>query len=791
MLQFRKRIMISALCAVMLVTTSQSALSQAAENTEVTQPAEGEANTADGTEGGTGNSGDPVPEEAPVEKEPITEAQALAAMSECASSSTLKLYVDDSTGTFAVECLENGEIIWSNPYNADDDPMTRSQQLKAQLKSALLINSVKVSDTDSPNTLVRSALDGTTTVERINNGFKATVSFPEQGISVPYTVTLTDDHYDVSVLVNEIREVEIDSPAEIDEATRSVVDLSLFPNMNAGYADEEGYFVIPDGSGAVINFNNGKGSSMKYSQRIYGREYAYAQDRAPKKTEQAYLPILGVVKQDSALLEVITEGAAYATAKAGIAGQDATGFNSAYFEFAIRGNDQYFMGAINASALKAYEQTRIPEERVSVRYYPIAKSNSTYVDIAKRYQKYLLDEGLMSKKDASDNTALYIDLYGGAVKERSIAGLPIKMQTAATTYDQARTILESLKNRGVDEMVVAYNDFNTAGLTDRISNSVDYANSLGGKSAFQTLYNFCKSSGITLAPNVDLTEFERSGNGYSKTGASVIGLSKSYATQNEYEIAFGTPHDTRPSWFLLTPAYYTKVYGEVVASYSSEGISAISVGNGTSMLYSDYSGNANKKTSRQQAVENLKRSYETITASGIKFEAAACNDYALKYVDSIRDVPLYSSGFDLTDYDIPFYEMVIHGYIPYTSKAKNASANADELFLLSMVTGTPIHYDFMYESPNDLTDCKYETLFYTHYEGWLDVAAEEYKFFKENLAGISGSPIIDHKFISSRVIETTFENGTVLTADLDNDTLKINGTEVKLPEKSWKGATTD
>lgn len=791
MLQFRKRIMISALCAVMLVTTSQSALSQAADNTAVT--ADGAETPADGASdaNGAGNTDGDTGSEAPSGNNGITEAEALAAMSECASSSTLKLYVDDETGTFAVECLENGEIIWSNPYNADADPMTKSTQLKAQLKSALMINSVKVTDTDSPNTLIRSALDGSTTVERINNGFRATVTFPEQGITVPYTVTLADDHYDVSVLITEITEVEMDSPANVSEATRSIVDLSLFPNMNAGYADEEGYFVIPDGSGAVINFNNGKGSSMKYSQKIYGREYAYAQDRAPKKTEQAYLPILGVVKNDSALLEVITEGAAYATAKAGIAGQDATGYNSAYFEFAIRGNDSYFMGAINASSLKAYEQSRIPEERVNVRYYPIAKSNTSYVDIAQRYQKYLLDEGLMTKKLTADNTALYIDFYGGAVKERSIAGLPVKTQTPATTYAQAKTILEELKNRGVDEMVVAYNDFNTAGITDRISNSVDYANSLGGKSAFKSLYDYCKTSGITLAPNVDLTEFERSGNGYSKTGASVIGLSKSYATQGEYEIAFGTPHDTRPNWFLLTPAYYTKVYGEVVSSYSSEGIGAISVGNATSMLYSDYSGNANKKTSRQQAVENLKKSFEIINNSGIKFEASACNDYAFKYVDSIRNIPLYSSGFDLTDYDIPLYEMVIHGYIPYSAKAKNASASADELLLLSIVTGTPLHYDFMYESPNELTDCKYEKLFYTHYSGWLDVAAEEYKFFKENLAGVSSSPITDYKYLSSKVIESAFENGTVLTVDLENYTLKINGTEVQLPEKTWKGATTD
>ncbi|MDE7362069.1 MAG: hypothetical protein K2N38_09070 [Oscillospiraceae bacterium] len=779
MLQFRKKIMISALCAVMLITTSQSAWSEAADNTEATQPAE-----ADGAAENTGGVEEAAPEAT------ITEEQALAELTEYASTSSLKLYVNEQTGTFAIECLDNGEIIWSNPYNADVDPHTKNSQLRAQVKSSMVISSVKVTDTDAPITLIRSALDGSTTVEKINNGFKATVTFFDQGITVPYTVTLTDDHYDVSVLVDEIYEVEMEAPAEVGEATRSIVDLGLFPNMNAGYVDEEGYFVIPDGSGAVINFNNGKGSAVKYSQKMYGRDYAISQERAPKKTEQAYLPVLGVVKKNSAMLEVITEGAAYATAKAAIAGQDATGYNTAYFEFAVRSNDQYNMGGVNASTLKAYEQTRIPESRLTVRYYPIAKSGATYVDIAQRYQKYLLDEGMMSKKGSSNNS-LYVDLYGGAVKERSVAGLPLKLQTPATTYEQAKYILEQLKERGVDNMVVAYNDFNKAGLTDRISSSVDYASALGGKSAFKALQDYCATAGIMLAPNVDLTEFERSGNGYSKTGASVIGVTKAYATQGEYELAFGTPHDTRPNWFILTPAYYTKVYGEVISSFSSEGLGAISVGNGTSLLYSDFSQNANKKTSRQQAVENLKKSYELINNSGIKFAASACNDYALKYVDSIRNVPLYSSGFDLSDYDIPFYEMVIHGYIPYTTKARNASANADELFMLSLVTGTPLHYDFMYESPNELTDCKYEKLFYTHYEGWLNVAAEEYKFFNEYISGVSGATITDHKFLADRVIECTFDNGTVITADIENYTLKINGAEVKLPEKSWKGATTD
>lgn len=797
MMQLRKKILVPLLCAGVLLTTSQSALSglagtsvPAAADAADTTSGSGNDSTGADNAGTEDNAGSSTPT-----AEHVTEEEALAEMTLCASSDSLEMYVNEETGTFAVKNLADGHYVWSNPYDAAADSYSNSDSKCAELKSALLVNSVKVTDVDAPSTPLRSAKhgssgEGITAVEITDKGFKATVEFPAQGITIPYYVTLTDDHFDVSVAINEIHEVEFDSPEDIDDSTRSVVDLGVMANLGAAYADEDGYFVIPDGSGAIINFNNGKHAMSNYSQKMYGKDYAISQDMAPKKTEQAYLPILGIVRENDALLEVITEGAAYATAKSYVSRQNATGYNTAYFEFSVRSNDQYFMGAVNASALKSYEQSKIPEERVSIRYYPIAKTKASYVDVAKRYQQYLLDEGLMSKKDGS-TSPLYVDLYGGTVKEQSVLGLPVKQQTAATTYEQAKMILEELAELGVDDIVTVYNDFNKAGLTDRISGGVDYASKLGGKNDFKALKDYCATVGITLVPSVDLMEYERSGNGFSKTGASVIGVTKAYATQGEYELAFGTPNSLRPSWFILTPAYFEEAYGNVISSFASEGMNAISTAKGTSMLYSDFSQNANKGTSRQQAVENLKLCYEKIANSGLKFVTSVCNDYALKYADSIRNVPLYSSGYDLTDGDIPFYEIVIHGYIPYTTKAKNASSDADKLFMLSMATATPMHYEFMYENPNKFTDSKYDTLFYTHYDGWLEVAAEEYKIFKENLSEESNSPIADFKYISDNIVECTFENGTVVKADLANSTLEINGTSIELPEKNWKGATVD
>lgn len=779
MLQIRKKIFAGVLCASLLLTASQGvAWSETAETTEYDAVDEEEAAETE------------VSDEEVTPEAEITEEAALAEMTEVARTSSLALYVNETTGVFAVENLANGYYWWSNPYNADNDPAVKSDSKRNELKSSMVINSVKVTDTEAASTTLRAAATGETTVDigAVENGFKAEVSFSNEGIMVPYTVTLVDDYFEISILADEIYEVELEAPDLIKESSRSIVDIGLFQDLGAAFSDEEGYIVTPDGSGAVINFNNGKTNAVEYTQKLYGRDLAISQDMAPAKTEQAYLPIMGLVKEDNALLLIATEGSAYATARASVAGQRATSYNSAWFNFALRSTDTYYMGGSTYTALKAYQTDRVPETRMTVRYYPLAKDDVSYVDIGLRYQQYLVEEKGLTKKTTDDDAHFYLDLYGGTVKERSVMGFPVNLQTAATTYEQAQEIIQSFHELGVDDMVITYEDFNAAGMKNKISDSIDYSSKLGGKNDFKELADYCASIGAVFAPSVDLMNYERSGNGYSKTGASVIGVTKAYATQGVYELAFGTPHETRNSWYILTPAYFEKVYGQVISSYTKEGFAAIGVAEGTNILYSDFNTNVNKTTSRQQTIEILKSCYQMINNSGMTFVAGACNDYALPYVDFITDVPLYSSNFDLYDYDIPLYEIVIHGYIPYTSKAKNASSGADELFLLSVATGTPVHYEFMYEDPNTFTDCDYDTLFYTNYRGWLDIAAAEYKICKDIVADLSAKTITNFVYLSEDVVQTTFSDGTVITADLDRLTLEVNGTELDLTEYGWKGA---
>ncbi len=93
--------------------------------------------------------------------------------------------------------------------------------------------------------------------------------------------------------------------------------------------------------------------------------------------------------------------------------------------------------------LTVYEQGKINQPNLTVGYYPLAKENLSYVDIAEAYRNYLIEQ--KGFKDKSDNitNSYYLDLYGGTIKAQSIAGFPVNLETAATTYEQAQEIIKA------------------------------------------------------------------------------------------------------------------------------------------------------------------------------------------------------------------------------------------------------------------------------------------------------------------------------------------------------------
>ena len=727
------------------------------------------------------------------EDKPVTQDEALAAMTEMAKTDALTLYVNEETCIFAVKNNKSGYIWWSTPYDYESDPIAGGVQ-KNLMASTLSFRALDVETNTLLNTTTlskeASVNKKTFFVEKIDGGVKFTYEFVGQNLSIPVSVTIDGDQLKVRVHTDEINERIEDAE---DLKNYRLITMNLVQAFGAGRADEEGYIFVPDGSGAVINFNNGKTSTTVYNSKVYGNDLAVSKATMGRKDEQVYLPVLGIVKdingKKEAMLGIVTEGDAYSMVNASVNGQATTSINSAWFSFEFRATDTYTMGT--KTPLTVFQSGDVRIDDIEVRYYFMSDNDLGVADLADTYRNYLINEKGLKNQSMENSNALYVTIVGGTVKKQSVLGFPVDMQTVATSYSQAKEILEKLTALGVDDIKLIYNDFNDTGVRGRVSTGVDYSGKLGGKNDFKELYDYCNGRGYTVYPSVDFMEYKESGAGYSFTLNSSKRITNAYATQTAYELAYGTPDtEVKPAWTILSPYYWPDVFNKLVNSFKAEGINSISLNQATETLYSDFGRkNADGKDHilRNDAIKILTAGYQQLNDAGISIIAQECNAYALPYVSAITNIPLYSSNYDLFDYDVPFYQMVVHGVIPYSSKAINASSNADELLLLSLMTGSGVHYDMMYATPNDFTDSDYDGLFYTNYAGWLERAAEEYKLFNGIISSLSDKTITKYERVSEKVFETTYSDGTVIGVDVDNYIYTINGQENSLADSLRKG----
>ena len=768
MLKLRKKLLSAALAATIAVSAAQVPVWSEDENTA---PADAAANDA---AEGVGAAADGVF---------VTEEEAFAGMTKMAENSNLALYVNEDNYTFAVENKANGYKWWSSFYNTDE-----GQKVAVSRRSTLL--TIEVVGTESKAIETARAYDSNVQkkLEKIENGFKITFTFNKYDIIVPLEIVLDGDHFTATVPSSEIIENRPENDAEGNTGYQ-ILGVNILENFGGTDRTSDGFMLVPDGSGAVINYNNNApaGDVNTYEGAVYGRDLAVGLLQAAPVTEHISLPVIGRITEgegeDNGLVLVASDGDEYAYAHAAVTGQNVTDLNNCWFEFGLRTQDKYFMGSDN-EPLTVYEQKGIKSGDVTVSYYPINGEDLSYVDLAEVYRNYLINDVGVTKK-TTEQAPFFLTLYGGTVKEQSIIGFPVEIQTSATTYKEALEIIKQLEEKGVSNIKLIYEDFNEAGIVGEVAATFQYSSLLGGKGDYEKLNNHIKSKGYEIFPSCDIMEFDKSGNGYSFTLNSSKQITNSYATQTPFELAFGLPHLTKESWTILSPYYYTDIFRKLVESFKNEGATGISLNQASTTLYSDFS-RENKDgrayLTRTDAKEILMEGYQKLEDNGLTILTEDANQYLLKYSDYIKDVPMYSSNFDIFDYDIPFAQMVLHGLVPYTTKAINKSANARELRLLSLVTGTPLHYELMYKNPNKFSDSSYDNLYYTNYQGWIDYAGNEYKLFNDTISSVSDSYITEFERINKSEYRSKFENGTEIYVNIDTQEIKVNGTSYELSD---------
>lgn len=678
---------------------------------------------------------------------------------------------------FAIKNKATGYIWWSSPINAYGDPGA-TNSLRRQLASALVITYGVPKDRASKT--LRSANKASAKVTNIDNGVKVVYTFKDCGAKIPVEYTLCEDYLNVKVDVKNIEE------ENIDPATGSLLtSISVLGSFGAAYNDEEGSFVIPDGSGALINFNNGKTTSKSYMSKVYGSDISAVPDKKPAVTQKVYMPVYGILKgKDNGLLTVIHSGDANATISASVSGQSKCSYNLCGYTFMLRGSESYILNGEN-SEFTVFEHGEIKTDNIELRYYPVTGNNLSFTDIALKYRDYLEKDEGVTKTDVSD-PSLYVNLYGGVEKQKSILGLPVTLKTEITGFEQAKNIVETLKNDGADNMVITYDNWTNAGISGKVDYKAKPAGVLGGKSDFEEFTDYLKGNNISLYPSVNNKGFVN-GQGYFTFLDTATRVSGSYSRLLTYDRAYGVQSTFYDPVSLLSPLTFSDIYSDLAESYSEKGLTGVSLGEMTSTLYGDY---GKDMVSRDKAMSILEESYAGVKNGVGSVLADTANAYAFASVDHITNVPLSSSEFDVFDEEVPFYQVAMHGLKPYSTAAINGSADYKTLMLKALATGSNFNYDMLYEETSELKDTKFDVYFYANYQYWTDAAAKGYELSRLVLGGTASQRITGYE-TNGDIITTTYENGTVTKVNLATGDINVNGQSCNLNDYLGEGALSD
>lgn len=687
------------------------------------------------------------------------------------SNSKLAFYYSKKTGDFYVQDQDGAK--W-NSLPEDGASGKYSSQLVVNYKNLSSENTITaVMSTDG--SVKKNGLN----VKVENGSLVATYTFANEGFVVPVEYKLLDDGLQVSIKTTEIQE-NVVSASNKGNVNRVITSMQLLPYFGAGGISTNGYMVVPDGSGAVINYNNGKSNYEDYKQYIYGRDTAIEMDSIKSSTENAKLPVFGIKNGDSAMLAVIHSGESRAIVNAAVTlkGNDAKKYNTVYPEFIYRNytntnvNDQQW----NEKQVTVYENSPTTKEDYSVQYYFLPKDKSNYVGMSQRYQKYLQDEKQVETTASSDTYPFYVDLFGCIHKRDSFLGFPIYKDIALTSFSDAEKIMKQLKDSGVDNLVLKYNAWLSGGPDGSIPVDVSVSGALGGKNGLKSLTNYMSANGISSFFNLDLTNMYKTRWGYDKSD-SAKGLDHKPSMVYRY-LPSTFEQDTRDNYssaYLLKPTKINEAATKVAEKLKDLQISGASLDTLGSQLYSSFNqAGMDRESAESIWIDGMQK----VKDSRGQLMMDSPNGYVLPYTTYISSLPVESSGYSIEDYSIPFYQMAIHGLTSYSAPAINQTSDYKQSVLKALETGSSLQFTWISTNKDKIENTAYDTLYSAEYTDWINDAIQSYNDVSGVMKRVATAKIVGYDRLQDGVTKTTYDNGISIVVNYNNEAVTVDGVSI-------------
>lgn len=604
--------------------------------------------------------------------------------------------------------------------------------------------------------------------KKIKNGIVVRYDFPDEKISVSVEYKLKKNSMQVSV----------DKKAITESSDKIVTSVSVAPFMCSVYEkDTDSYLFVPSGSGALIYPEAIVKKLVMTSEKVYGEDASINKDFEFYTCEAVRIPVYGTKVGNKGLCAIVTEDAE--KSEIVTVSQDVnTGMSTVYAKTYLRGYDIIDL----PKGFGAGGQTKLVSDPVSdsvfsIEFYPFGGEDCSYVDMANIYRDYLYSSNKCELEKTSSETAVNIQILGGAQVTKHFLGIPYTGILALTSVDQSKEIMESVAGIIGDNFIVNLSGFTESGVDlGKPAGNGRIAENLGSSSQLKKLLDSASKLGISAFVDFDTVRFNRSGLGCS-VGDAAQRVDKKRISLTYKKKVSGMSDETVKSYRLVGRDDLDMVNEKLISIVKKYDLNTVALSTLTSMCYSDYSSKKYYICGGIEAqVINILKSY---SYNNISTLGNSANAYAALYCSHITGAPLSSTDSDSFAYTIPFYEIVFKGYIPMSSKPVNKFYSQQIGLLKAAEAGIGVSYEIVGDYDTDL---KYsvQNLSYvlTGDEMLKKLGEKDVVKFIEYFGKIKSASVEKHEILNEYVRRVIFDNGITVYVNYGYEPYEANGVRV-------------
>jgi hypothetical protein len=537
------------------------------------------------------------------------------------------------------------------------------------------------------------------------------------------------------------------------------IRLLLLPFFGAGRPQDDGYLFVPDGSGALIYFDTVRQGQGNYFSHVFGHDEAIIPEHVVHDNRSPY-PVFGVHKNGATFAGIIEEGAAYAAVRAEVPGMGGP-FARVQPSFRLLHGALADVAGRSARPILMHEMELQPDERIVVRYTFTA--NPGYVGMAEAYRNFLQARypWLNHRVEAPVNAM--VEILGAAMTPQHLMGFPMDRPFPLTTYEQAADIMRTFADFGWRNLHIKMRGGHNRSIDHSVPSGFNLISQLGNRNAFNGMVNTAANLGFTFYMEGDFM-FMRDNRMFNGFGRSDVARQVTRRRVEHagfsptYFGAQGTASILADPVQLANPAFTDRIVRNFVDEADKRGVNNIAFRSMASALAGDF--HEDRFVSRETSMNMRASLLRDLSEGGTGIWLNYGFSYAMPFADVITGMPLTDQNFTVTDVAVPFYQIALHGLIPFAGRPLNLAEDYSYHWLKTVESGASLFFSFMHVPAADLQVSRYRRYFANEFNRWSELADFYYQRHAQDFGHLYNQLIVNHEILARGVTVTVYEDGT-------------------------------